>query len=483
MRISDLSFPPYVLKPKGLPLYSSRPPTLLRSIQTLPSVSIRTAVPAFISLAMTSVFTPTPEVNSERVGLGQWRPRWQATIVPTAQTATQLLLMLLGVMSYLFGTSHNQADRYHALKMLVVDLDGGEVGKVVTQAATSLGSSNFPLIEIGQAVQFDSSAKVKEAVCRTDYWAAITVPANASVNFASALQDSSNTSAIYYTYNQARYPTIADSVLLNSIRQIHAGSRDMIQSYLFTNNITLFDNVTQTPKAAFLNPLALLPDLILPTTQPSRVFYNTVNMVIPTLVQFFLCLGMNVGGQMSGFFREVKVRDVYLFRFIVGKLYCTILSIVVTGYIWAFRGDWTVGSAACGKSFAVFLLYLDVQWQLLESSAGTFVPMKFMPYFLVTWIIMNVSSSVFPFEVMAGFYRIGWAMPSRHLYSLLIYAWSGCANPLKEALPVLFAWWLVMHGTAVLSVKKRCHDAGVPVATIDADREAGSSSPSSEKEK
>ncbi|KAM0426447.1 hypothetical protein ACHAPT_008138 [Fusarium lateritium] len=431
---------------------------------------------------MASVFAPTPEVNSERVRLGQWRPRWQATIAPTAQTAIQLILMLLGVMSYLFGTSHNQTNRYHALKMLVVDLDGGQVGEAVIQAAASFGSSKFPSIEIGQAGQFDSPAEVKEAVCRADYWAAVTVPANASVNLASALQDSSNNSTIYYTYNQARYPTIADSVLLNSIRQIHAASRHSIQSSLLTNNNTLFDNVTQVLGATFLNPLALLPDLILPTAHPSRVFYNTVNMVIPTLVQFFLCLGMNVGGQISGFFREVKVRDVYLFRFIVGKTYCTFLSIVVTGYIWAFRGDWTVGSAAYGKSFAIYLLYLDVQWQLLESSTGTFVPMKYMPYFLVTWIIMNVSSSVFPFEVMAGFYRIGWAMPSRHLYSMLIYAWSGCASPLREAMPVLFAWWLVLHGTTVLSVKKRCRDAGGPVPTIDADGEAGSPSSSSEKE-
>ncbi|KAL2673633.1 hypothetical protein Neosp_012076 [[Neocosmospora] mangrovei] len=205
-------------------------------------------------------------------------------------------------------------------------------------------------------------------------------------------------------------------------------------------------------------------------------------MVIPTLVQFFLCLGLNVAGQMSGFFREVRVRDVYLFRFIVGKTYCALLSIVVMGYIWAFRSDWMVDSAVYGKSIGIYFLYLDVQWQLLESSTGTFVPMKYMPYFLVTRIIMNVSSSVFPFEVMASFYRIGWAMPSRHLYSLLIYAWSGCANPVKEALPVLFAWWLILHGTAILSVKKRCLDAGGSAATIDAKGEAGSSSPPSEKE-
>ncbi|RSL63228.1 hypothetical protein CEP54_005291 [Fusarium duplospermum] len=429
---------------------------------------------------MASVLSPTPGVNSERVGLGEWRPRWQATVLPTAQTAIQLMVMLLGVMSYLFGTSHNQADRYHARKMLIVDLDGGEVGKAVTQAAINLGSSKFRSIEIGQEAQFDSPAEVKEAVCHADYWAAVTVPANSSASLARALQESSNSSPIYYTYNQARYPTIADSVLVNSIRQIHEASRDTIQNTLLINNT--FENAPQPLQATFLHPLALLPDLILPTAQPSRVFYNTVNVVRPTLVQFFLCLGMNVSGQMSGFFREVKVRDVYLFRFTVGELYCAFLSIIVTGYIWAFRSDWTVDSAVYGKSFGIYLLYLDVQWQLLESSTGTFVPMMYMPYFLVTWIIMNVSSSVYPFEVMAGFYRIGWAMPSRHLNSLLIYAWSGCANPLKEALPVLFAWWLVLHGTAALSVKKRCCDARGPVAMIEADREVNTSSPSSEKE-
>jgi len=52
-----------------------------------------------------------------------------------------LQVLFLGNLSYLFGTTHNQATRLHNLNVLYVDFDGGIVGESV-QAAYQVSFSD-----------------------------------------------------------------------------------------------------------------------------------------------------------------------------------------------------------------------------------------------------------------------------------------------------------------------------------------------------
>ncbi|KAL0930085.1 nitrosoguanidine resistance protein [Colletotrichum truncatum] len=367
-----------------------------------------------------------------RQRLRQWEPLKQTYATPVLLASISLLLMVLANMCYLSGTTHNQQQRTSALNILFLDLDGGPVGSSIWQASGDLQSPSFPTVKKGHdGISEWFAGKLNG-----------TVAAQAEIPL------------VTYSYNQAKFPAISDGLLQGNILKIINSSRNKYLSAMGAQNLTGFSG-----EAVFTTSIQAAADLIQVTPQGARVLYNTVNMIIPTLGQFFFMLALNIIGQFSGFLSQVRVRDVWVLRFVCGKLYTILISLVVPGYIWAFRGEWPVGSQEFGKTFLAYLLYMDTQWQFLDTFTGSFVSMPFMPHFLLTWIILNVSSTIFPFELMPGWYRIGWAMPAHSIYALLISAWSGCGQDLHIVLPVLFAWWVVGHVTAVFSIRKRCRDA------------------------
>lgn len=96
---------------------------------------------------------------------------------------------------------------------------------------------------------------------------------------------------------------------------------------------------------------------------------------------------------------------------------------------------------------------------VMESLIASYIPLPFVPIFVVSWVLVNVASSIFPFELSAGWYRWGYVPPAHETYSLIVYVWSGCASPLWVALPVMFTRLVVGHVVAYFSIRKRCLDA------------------------
>ncbi|KAL0778220.1 hypothetical protein CaCOL14_005873 [Colletotrichum acutatum] len=413
----------------------------------------------------------SPNNVPQRTPLSQWSAaQRKGIIIPMVMSSILILVLVLANMSYLFGATFEQGKRTHALKILAVDLDGGAIGSAIVGASKSFQAANFPTIEFGSASKYSTPAAVKNAVCKGDYWGAIYINVGASAKLASAINGTSTAAynaadSVTYTYNQARYPAIADSTINSNIQKVVGASRAFYyQSPNGTAALRSLNTTNLAAIAAYLNPISSTPDLIGAQTQASRVFFNTVNIIVPTLAQFFFILALNGIGMSSGLLAKMRVRDVWLIRFTIGKIYGFLTAVTVTGYLWAFRENWAVGGPEFGKTLLVFWLYMDVQWQVLESLIGSFVPMQLIPFFFLTWMLTNVASSVFPFEIMAGFYRIGYAFPAHEIYSLLVQAWTGCADQTRVALPVLFSWWLVGHVGSVFSIRKRCADAAAIVA-------------------
>nr|CAG8993139.1 Unknown function [Thelonectria discophora] len=393
----------------------------------------------------------------------RWGQRIQPTIVPSIMAGIMLMLLILANLCYLYGTTFRQSTRVHALKILLVDFDQGELGAAVTEASQRLQSHHFPTVHLASASKYSDTKSIKHAVCKTDYWAAIYINENASRDLAAALNGTREydpTSAVTYTYNQARYPVIADSYIVNGISSILTVSRNTYyESPSAKASLASLDTTNQDVVAAFLDPIGSTADFVQPTAQVSRVFHNTVNLVIPPLAQFFFILALNGIGVGSGFHAQSSVRAVWLFRFAIGKAYTCLSGLIMAAYIWAFRESWAVTGSDFGKSWMLFWFLMDIQYQVIESIVGSFLPIAFTPFFVFTWIITNVASTVFPFEIMPVWYRVGYALPSREAYSLMVQIWSGCGGQTKVALPVMFSWWVVGHVTAVFSVRKRVADA------------------------
>lgn len=394
---------------------------------------------------------------------------------------TIFLVTLLGTMSLLFGASFEQRYRTHALNVLVVDFDNdGSVTEALSSAYDTMKANTFPTLDFqGPSSRYSGPGDVQAAVCEHGYWAAMYVHPGASSRLADAVAGSSSSSSseynpndsISYIYNQARYTNTADALIRSNLETVIAASRGTwYETDAGRSALSQLNSSDQSAVQAFLNPIRVSPEIITPTQQGARSYYNTLNIVFPILLAFFFLLAVNgimAGGQL---FARLPWRDVWLMRFVVAKIYTCLVALVMTGYVWAFREDWSVSPSGFPKMWMVVWFQMDINWQVFDSVIGAFLPLQMVPVFMLIWVLSNVTSAVNPLLLAPGFYRVGYALPGYNIYSLEVRAWTGCTRTLHINLPVLFAWWLLGLIGTVVATRKQCSDArraAVPAAGGD----------------
>ncbi|KAJ5463722.1 hypothetical protein N7475_008666 [Penicillium sp. IBT 31633x] len=88
------------------------------------------------------------------------------------------------------------------------------------------------------------------------------------------------------------------------------------------------------------------------------------------------------------------------------------------------------------------------------------LPPPFVPMALISWIILNITSILLPFELSPALYKVGFALPAHSIFQILIHIWSSGCNPeLYYALPVLFVYELLAGTLSTLGVYRRAHYA------------------------
>lgn len=418
--------------------------------------------------------------SAERHGMNS--PEWHGRRALAAKilmgVMVAVLVIFLADLSYLFGSTFRVNDRISALKILVVDYDGGPIGESIANAYESLQSRKFPSLDFRPSSDYPDTSDVRHSVCNANYWGAIYIHEGASDRLAAAYEggpaaeDYNPKDSITYIYNGARYPTVAAGYLAPNFQAVISAARGgYYQTRQGQSALGSINSSDIAAVQAYLNPIQGTADIIRPTNQASRNLYNTINIVMAILGQFFYVLAMNGIYDKFGIHKSMRIRDVWLMRFITGKIFSMLFAVVVTGYIWAFREDWGVSGGQWALTWLVFWLFMDTNFQVLETVVGSFVPMALTPLFLLTWFMVNVAAVVFPFELAAGFYRIGYAFPAHSLWILLVRVWSGCGNYLHIGLPIMFAWWIVGHVTAYFGVRKRCLDQAAQQQTAEERKE------------
>jgi hypothetical protein len=77
--------------------------------------------------------------------------------------------------------------------------------------------------------------------------------------------------------------------------------------------------------------------------------------------------------------------------------------------------------------------------------ATAFIPIAFLPMFVLTWIIFSVASTIGPPDITNHWYRISYFMPSLHWWQTVITILThGAVSRLVYTLPTLAAWFVIM---------------------------------------
>ncbi|CAI7599782.1 unnamed protein product [Penicillium pancosmium] len=381
-----------------------------------------------------------------------------------------LQLLFLANMAYLYGSAYHDSIRISSMDVLFVDYDQDVIGSSINTAYQGLASKGFPTIHQHSTTDYPTPDDVRQAVCKGQYWGAIYTNTNASSRLSSALaspqtaETYDNTEALTYVWNGAKYSAYAQTIYssLEMLVQATRGAYSQINgtAVMATANIT-DTRIAQT----LLDPISASSIDIKPTNQGVRFYYNTVSMVMPILQQFFFVMALNGISSESDIIRLLSLKMGILLRLSLSICYTFIGSLCMTGYIWGFREDWDVNGGQFALTWMAIWLVMHLNFLLIDS-VTVVLPTKFMPFAILTWIIINVSSSISPFDLSAGFYRVGYALPAYELYQLLLDIWTdGCNPPLYRTLPILFAWWLIGFVAFIFGMRKRySQEMSLPLA-------------------
>ncbi|KAF8179912.1 hypothetical protein BJ912DRAFT_1062709 [Pholiota molesta] len=316
-------------------------------------------------------------------------------------------------------------------------------------SALSAASTAAPITwSIVQASEFPGgSVAVGAAVLEEHAWVAVTINAGSSARLAQSLQTPNTTYAgtdalTFYgveARNENAYRNIALPVatsLLNTISKqfaIHVAQ----QAANASNLPTLLARSPQTITA----PISYNIVNLAPFNIPVATAVTLVGLIYQVILSFFVVMTGQGARDASGLTRKLSTRTLIILRltssfvayFFISLFYC-LLSL-------AFNLDFTRKFGHSG--FLVFWM-LNYAGMLalglaLESLITLLTP-RFIPLFMLTWIIINVSVCVFPIDVLPIFYRYGYAMPFYNLTRAMRTIIFGTRNRVGFNFGILLIW-------------------------------------------
>lgn len=378
-----------------------------------------------------------------------------------------LQLLFLGLFCYVFGSLFLQTNHTHNIRFAFVDYDtGGAIGEAVRRAYSQLRQDSFPTLVERSPADLQTPTDLREAVCRTKYWAALYVSPGASGRLQVALAAGNGSGAatpydkddvMTYIWNEAVYSPVVDQAVSASIQALSAAAR-VAYSLGGPNGTANLQSVSGPAALSVLaDPWHLRSVDIQPTTQGSRAIYNTL-VIILILIQEFFYLG-TINGLYAQFkiYARVPAHRIVVVRNLNSLSYTLVGSLCTAGAIWAFRNGWNVDGGQFALTWMALWLFAHLNFLTLDVFT-IWLPAPFVPMALISWVVFNVTSILLPFDLSPRFYRVGYVFPAHDVYQVLTDIWSGGCNPqLRYALPILFSWEVLGLVLGGIGVFRRCH--------------------------
>ncbi|CAN6663304.1 hypothetical protein TRVA0_035S00188 [Trichomonascus vanleenenianus] len=390
-----------------------------------------------------------------------------------AMASVALLILFLGGVSYVFGSVYRSGYRVHNIEVLFVDRDQGAIGQAVTAAYQELQGPTFFTFVPKNASRYQSDDALVKAVTDGHYWAALAVNEGSTERYFDAISENSSitydsSQVLTYVWNGVRYPAYSDSLFPVNFQVLAQVSSAAFEKMYGEKSFGILKNQSQpSPESlsAFFNPIGVTQINVQAMDQGSRVFYSTLVMAMVILQQFFFALAIHF------IFDSVKAHESlslvwYVTVRVVGSLlFCLGASFCMAGNLWAFREDWSVNGNQYVLTAMTFWLLMNIH-SLIFQSAILLLPLFALPFIIISWVLINVTSTATPFVLNPGFYRWAYAVPSYEAYQVMTDIWSrGSVPALFRALPILFSWWVtvltIMSTACYLLYKKSKQTARV----------------------
>ncbi|KAK1921555.1 hypothetical protein DB88DRAFT_506410 [Papiliotrema laurentii] len=340
--------------------------------------------------------------------------------------------------------SNHYTDR---LTVRVIDRDGGAIGQAITQAL--LAETNLRYFSTPPS-EFPTNAEVAHDVVQEGTWGAIVISEGATLALqtARAIGNASynGSSAVEVFYAQARQETAVGSYLLPYMQVALAEitgrlSAQSVAQYLSENagNQTAINALAQAPTTVS-NCIFFTLNNLRPYNQPVAAAITLVGLIYMLIFAFILTMsGSAVREIISPF---MTTRSYIIYRLATPMLLYLPISFFFAMINLPFKIHFDAHYTYAGGFFLwAFTLYLGMAAVGLATEfAITILPQKFVSFFLVPWIIVNVSVAVMPHELQPWIYRYGAAMPFFNAGRVVRTIIFDTKNDIAKNLGILLGW-------------------------------------------
>lgn len=329
-------------------------------------------------------------------------------------------IAILAVLSIYWGAMWRIEDGIHNLNGWVVDFDGQAMGQAVQAAAmnvtgpknriswTVIPASNFP----------NGPSDVTRAVVDEKCWVAIVVNPKATTNLTDAVSSadaSYNGSSAVTIYgiearNENVYPLVIAPMAQNLMNMAAKVFGDQHAQQLASNpNIS---TLLSTAPGVMTQPMYYTLINIRPFDVTAASAADFVGLIYLLIISF-LTTNLTFGARMeTGLARHLSLKSLVKVRILSAIIMYFFLSLIFALLSLAFQIPFSRKFGPSG-----FVIFWILCWAamcalgLALEAVITLVTPRYTPYFMILWIIIDVSVSYYPIEILPAVYRYGYAAP------------------------------------------------------------------------
>ncbi|EIN11825.1 hypothetical protein PUNSTDRAFT_99099 [Punctularia strigosozonata HHB-11173 SS5] len=372
-----------------------------------------------------------------------------------------LILLVFCVMSIYWGALWKIRNGVHNLNGWIIDFDGGDVGKAVTEGFLSatgektqiswhtVPADHFPggLTDVAARV-FDERA-----------WTAVAIPANTTVRLQAAQASADrmyNGSTAVMAYgvearNENAYRTFIFPQISQVMGQVAASFAAQTAAKLGASGSNMTNLVATAPQVV-TSPIGFTMNNIKPFDVPVATAVNFVGLIYMVILTFNMAM-TNFGGRtvVAQLDRRLNLRSLIAIRLVVPFISYFFLSLFFALLSLAFQVPFDRKFGHAG--FFIYWMLTYIAMLALGMALEALLPLltlRFISLFLLLWIISNVSVALFPIEILPTIYRYGYATPFYNVSRAVRTIVFGTRNEVGMNIGILLIWVAISCVTTIL---------------------------------
>ncbi|KDQ49509.1 hypothetical protein JAAARDRAFT_42827 [Jaapia argillacea MUCL 33604] len=369
-------------------------------------------------------------------------------------------LIIWAALPIYWGALWKPINGAHNMNGWIVDYDGGEIGQAVTQALLSVsGPKNFMSFQVVPASQFPSPSDLAAAILDEKAWMGIAInsgASNALIGAAGSASSSYNGSLAITVYavearNENAYRNILAPMINGVLQSFSQQFAIQFAHQLVSQNVNVTAILTNAPNI-ITQPVYYTIDNIRPFNVPVASAVDFVGLIYLLILSFFTTnIHYQAFAIISDLDRRLTLPSLLKLRLLGPILSYFVLSLSYALVSLAFKVPFSNWFGNAG-----FLIYWMLSWMAMSAlglaleAVLTLVTIKFTPFFLIIWLIVNVSVSLFPIQILPTIFRYGFATPFYNVSRAVRAIVFGTKNDVGLNFGVQFIWIAISCCTLVL---------------------------------